>query len=222
MPRAPANWPPGRRDWSTAGQGRARARRPAPGQLPAARGEGLPDRRLRRPQGRAAARRTCCNWGPASAGSRRGRTCARAGGELGGGGPAAGAQPRRAPIVARLPRARRGDNRYFGRSRPRRVERLLLPPDKHPRRWSAASRLQVDRRRLAGRPGPGCSEEIEADGCRSSSAAAAATCWRGGRRSAGRTLDVIVKRPRRRYWYRYLNEIGRGAAAGGRGSRPGT
>jgi len=30
---------------------------------------------------------------------------------------------------------------------------------------------------------------------------------------AGRTLDVVVKRPRRRYWYRYLNEIGRGHRA---------
>jgi tRNA A-37 threonylcarbamoyl transferase component Bud32 len=30
---------------------------------------------------------------------------------------------------------------------------------------------------------------------------------------AGRRLDVVVKRPRRRYWYRYLNEIGRGARA---------
>src|SRR6185295_12449371 len=26
-------------------------------------------------------------------------------------------------------------------------------------------------------------------------------------------IDVVVKRPRRRYWYRYLNEIGRGARA---------
>ncbi len=30
---------------------------------------------------------------------------------------------------------------------------------------------------------------------------------------AGRPLSVVVKRPRRRYWYRYLNEIGRGARA---------
>ena len=27
---------------------------------------------------------------------------------------------------------------------------------------------------------------------------------------AGQLIDVIVKRPRRRYWYRYLTEIGRG------------
>src|SRR5207302_11384913 len=26
-----------------------------------------------------------------------------------------------------------------------------------------------------------------------------------------RDVDVIVKRPRRRYWYRYLNEVGRGS-----------
>ena len=30
-------------------------------------------------------------------------------------------------------------------------------------------------------------------------------------RVCGRDIDVIVKRPRRRYWYRYLNEIGRGS-----------
>ena len=29
----------------------------------------------------------------------------------------------------------------------------------------------------------------------------------------GTPIEVIVKRPRRRYWYRYLNEIGRGARA---------
>jgi tRNA A-37 threonylcarbamoyl transferase component Bud32 len=27
----------------------------------------------------------------------------------------------------------------------------------------------------------------------------------------GQSIDVIIKRPRRRYWYRYLNEIGRGS-----------
>jgi tRNA A-37 threonylcarbamoyl transferase component Bud32 len=29
----------------------------------------------------------------------------------------------------------------------------------------------------------------------------------------GRPVSVVIKRPRRRYWYRYLNEIGRGARA---------
>lgn len=28
-----------------------------------------------------------------------------------------------------------------------------------------------------------------------------------------RTVDVVIKRPRRRYWYRYINEIGRGSRA---------
>lgn len=29
----------------------------------------------------------------------------------------------------------------------------------------------------------------------------------------GRTLDVIIKRPRRKFWWRYINEIGRGSRA---------
>jgi tRNA A-37 threonylcarbamoyl transferase component Bud32 len=105
-----------------------------------------------------------------------------------------------------------GDNRYFGRLEFGDWRGIFFRQTKHPRRWSAASRLNITEANWQ-QGWPNMIAEIETDTMpvlkRSRSADVLGTALPLG----GTTLDVVIKRPIRRYWYRYLNEIGRGARA---------
>ena len=105
-----------------------------------------------------------------------------------------------------------GDNRYFGRLEFDNWRGIFFRHTKHPRRWSAASRLNISEADWQ-QGWPELIAQIEADTMpvlkRSRSADVLGTALPLGRT----TIDVVIKRPIRRYWYRYLNEIGRGARA---------
>ena len=83
---------------------------------------------------------------------------------------------------------------------------------KYPHRWSVASQLDVSHEDwsrewplLLGRVERG---ELPVLKHSASGDVLSATVTLGGR-----ALDVIVKRPRRKHWYRYVNEVGRGTRA---------
>ena len=207
---------------AAAGQGRAGARRPAPGELPAARGEGLPDRRLRRPQGRPAA-----GGRDATGGQRQPlRDAGRPGPRL------ACAWRRRAGRRTTTPwacssgatRSQRagGDNRYFGRLDFGRVDgrcssaRPSTPAAGPPPAGCTSPRptgrrpgrklLEADRGRYA------AGAQAHAQRRR---AGRAADAGRGGAGRGGQAAAaaLLVSLPERGL---------AGRAAGGRGSRPGT
>jgi hypothetical protein len=56
-------------------------------------------------------------------------------------------------------------------------------------------------------------ERIEADALEVIKRSPSGDVLAGTVAPGGEPIDVVLKRPRRRYWYRYLNEIGRGARA---------
>lgn len=103
-----------------------------------------------------------------------------------------------------------GNNRYFGRLSAQGWGGVYFRMTKHPRRWSIASRLNVQ-------PGdweqawPDLLARLEADALPVLKRSASGDVIAADVTLAGQTVPVILKRPRRRYWYRYLNEIGRGA-----------
>ena len=104
----------------------------------------------------------------------------------------------------------RGGNRYFGRILSSAWRGVAFSHWKYPHRYSAASRLQVseaDWERewplLLAKMEGGLLEVIKSS--RSGDVLAAEVTL------AGRPIEVIVKRARRKKWYRYVNEIGRGS-----------
>ncbi|HEX4794752.1 MAG TPA: lipopolysaccharide kinase InaA family protein [Humisphaera sp.] len=105
-----------------------------------------------------------------------------------------------------------GENRYFGRIRIDGWQGAYFKHQKYPRRWSVASQLQVEQADWE-KILPDLLRQIEQDQLkvikRSKSGDVLTTMIELG----GRSLDVVIKRPRKRYWYRYFNEIGRGSRA---------
>ena len=102
--------------------------------------------------------------------------------------------------------------RYFGRLQDGDWDGVYYKQSKLPHRWSTASRLDVsadDWARewplLLGRISRG---ELEVLKHSRSGDVLAATVTLGGQ-----PLDVIVKHPRRKKWYRWVNEVGRGTRA---------
>ena len=81
-----------------------------------------------------------------------------------------------------------------------------------PQRWSAASRMTIPRQQWE-RAWPLLLTQIEADQLEVLKRDDGGDVLGASVVLDGRPLDVIVKRPRRKFWYRYLNEIGRGTRA---------
>jgi tRNA A-37 threonylcarbamoyl transferase component Bud32 len=102
------------------------------------------------------------------------------------------------------------ENRYFGKLKVDGWRGIYTKRTKFPFRWSKASALQITvedwREQL-----PGLLKQIEEDKLQVIKRSRSGDVLAGEVRIAGQTLPIIVKRPRRRYWYRYLNEIGRGS-----------
>lgn len=105
-----------------------------------------------------------------------------------------------------------GESRYFGRLSVGEWTGSFFRTTKYPRRWSAVSQLQITREQWQAALPPLL--QLLDDGKlpalkQSLSGDVFATSLSLG----GREIEVVIKRPRRRYWYRYLNEVGRGARA---------
>ena len=129
--------------------------------------------------------------------------------------------PRHNPVSARVYRnfigRVTGENRYFGRLDFGDGWRgYYFKRAKYPRPWSAASQQTFEAEQWH-REWPQLLRRVEADGLEvikrtRSGDVLAAQVAPGGVPGAA-PVDVVIKRPRRKYWYRYLNEIGRGARA---------
>ena len=123
-----------------------------------------------------------------------------------------GSMPRRNPISAELRNAflkRVGDdNRYFGRLDIGPWSGVFFRETKFAKRWSEASGLIIARAEWE-QAWSDLVQRIERDELlilkRGRSGDVLATELALG----GRVIQVIIKRPRKRYWYRYLNEIPR-------------
>jgi tRNA A-37 threonylcarbamoyl transferase component Bud32 len=120
-----------------------------------------------------------------------------------GGGP----MPRRNPISESLRKEflKRigGDDRYFGRLRFGQWSGNFFRYTKFPKTWSAASRLTVttgDWERLW----PELWGKIERDELQVLKRTKSGDVLAGEIELAGQTVPVIIKRPRKRYWYRYI------------------
>ena len=127
----------------------------------------------------------------------------------GGGG---GTIPRRNPISAELRAAfvKRitGQNQYFGRLDFGEWSGVFFRFNKFPKRWSDASALTIE----AGdwqRQWPLLRDQIKADRLTVIKRSRSGDVLAGAIAVGGRSLPVIIKRPRKRYWYRYINEAPR-------------
>ncbi len=105
-----------------------------------------------------------------------------------------------------------GDNKYFGRLRDRNWSGVCFKKAKLPRRWAKFSQSRFETaqwldawRTLLGK--------IESDQLTVLKRSRSGDVLEGELIVGGKPLPVIVKRPRRKYWFRYINEIGRGARA---------
>ena len=124
--------------------------------------------------------------------------------------------PRRNPAAAThwrdaLRRATR-ENAYFGRISHGGWFGSFFKLDKHPRRWSAASQLHVGREDWE-RELPKLIEQIDKDQLKFLKRGKSGDVLAGEIMLGGKALDVVIKRPRRRYWYRYINQIWRASRA---------
>ncbi|MDB5300317.1 MAG: putative kinase [Phycisphaerales bacterium] len=108
-----------------------------------------------------------------------------------------------------LRRRATGENRYFGRIESDGWRGAFFKQDKYPRRWSTASGLQVTREDWE-RELPRLLRQIDEGKLKVIKTSKSGDVIAGSVTVGGREVEVIIKRPRRRYWYRYLNEIGRG------------
>jgi tRNA A-37 threonylcarbamoyl transferase component Bud32 len=125
---------------------------------------------------------------------------------------AVGIIPRQNPMSPQLRQAflKRigGDNRYFGRVRFGQWSGVFFRSTKFAKRWSQASTLQIKKADWE-KIWPRLWWQIKNDELRvlkrSRSGDVVATELTLG----GRQLAVVIKRPQKRYWYRYLNEIPR-------------
>ena len=131
-------------------------------------------------------------------------------------GPKEAPPPRTNPVSGRvyrtfMERVTR-DNRYFGRLDLGGWRGVFFKRAKYPRPWSAASRMDVSADEWA-REWPRLLERVESDALDVVKRSRSGDVLSGEVVLGGRAVGVVIKRPRRRYWYRYLNEIGRGARA---------
>lgn len=125
--------------------------------------------------------------------------------------------PKENPVSARvyrtfLERVTR-DNRYFGRLDFGDGWRgFFFKRAKYPRPWSAVSKMTFDKAQWVS-AWPDLVRRLEGDALTVIKRTRSGDVLSGTVNPGDTPIDVIIKRPRRRYWYRYLNEIGRGARA---------
>lgn len=103
-----------------------------------------------------------------------------------------------------------GENAYFGRLRDGPWRGMFFKREKYPRRWAAASGLEISADDWQ-KQWPMLLENIQAGQLEIIKTSPSGDVLAGQITLAGKPLQAIVKRPYKRYWYRYLNEIGRGS-----------
>ena len=105
-----------------------------------------------------------------------------------------------------------GGNRYFGWIDDGDWAGPTFKQMKYPRRWSAVSQMEFSDDDWSA-AWTSLRKQIEADSLEVLKRTASGDVLAGNLEIAGKSIPVIVKHPRRKYWYRWLNEIGRGSRA---------
>jgi tRNA A-37 threonylcarbamoyl transferase component Bud32 len=127
-----------------------------------------------------------------------------------------GRMPMRNPVSRRLWRKfseqTRSENDYFGLLRFGQWRGVFFKRFKYPRRWAPASSLII-RAEEWHRAWPEILAKIESNQLTFIKRGASGDVLAGELSLGGRAIEIIAKRPYKRYWYRYLNEIGRGSRA---------
>jgi hypothetical protein len=127
-----------------------------------------------------------------------------------------GELPKRNPVRKRHWRkfleASTGDNRYFGRLQHRDWSGHFYKHHKFPRRWAPMSRRDVTPEDWT-REFPRLLDRIDADQLEILKRSPSGDVLAGEIILGGKPVDVIIKRPRRSKWHRYITEVGRGARA---------
>ena len=104
------------------------------------------------------------------------------------------------------------DDRYFGRLTSEGWTGHFFKQAKWPRRWSAVSRMTVAAKDWEA-AWPVILKQIESDQFAVIKRRPSGDVLAGEAIIGGKPVPIVVKRPRRKYWYRYVNEIGRGMRA---------
>jgi tRNA A-37 threonylcarbamoyl transferase component Bud32 len=104
-----------------------------------------------------------------------------------------------------------GENDWFGRLQIKGWHGHFFKRSKFARRWSEASGLRA-RREDWQAAWPKLWEQIESGQLEVIKHSLSGDVLAGEIELAGRRLAVVIKRPYKRYWYRHINEIGRGRA----------
>ncbi len=131
---------------------------------------------------------------------------------LGPGGPMPTHNPARRRQWRKFLARTRGENEWFGRLELGSWSGFFFKRSKFVRRWAPASALEVqveDWQREASK----LLGQIEAGELHAIKKSKGGEVLRGKISLGGKDVDVVVKRPFRRKWYRYVNEIGRGSRA---------
>ncbi|HWE02197.1 MAG TPA: lipopolysaccharide kinase InaA family protein [Tepidisphaeraceae bacterium] len=105
-----------------------------------------------------------------------------------------------------------GENRYFGRISMGNWAGAFFKLEKFPRRWSPASALNVSHDDW-NRELPRLLDLLDKDQLHVVKRSRSGDVLTANVTLGEKNLDVIIKRSRKRYWYRYFNEIGRGSRA---------
>jgi tRNA A-37 threonylcarbamoyl transferase component Bud32 len=131
-------------------------------------------------------------------------------------GPEDAPPPKTNPVSSRvyrtfLERVTR-ENRYFGLLDLDGWRGAFFKQAKYPRPWSAVSRMNVSGEDWK-RVWPDLLGRVEADQLEVIKRSRSGDVLAGEVVLGDTAVPIIIKRPRRRYWYRYFNEIGRGARA---------
>jgi tRNA A-37 threonylcarbamoyl transferase component Bud32 len=132
--------------------------------------------------------------------------------ELGGGDELPKKNPVGEKHFANLVENAAGGNRYFGRIDDGEWAGPTFKQMKYPRRWSTISQMTFSDEDWE-KSWATLRKQIEADSLEVLKRTASGDVMAGELSIAGQSIPVIVKHPRRKYWYRWINEIARGSRA---------
>lgn len=101
-----------------------------------------------------------------------------------------------------------GDNRYFGRLSVGDWSGVFFRSTKFAKRWSQASTLSINASEWQA-AWPALWQKLERDELKLLKRSRSGEVFAAEVTLGGAVLPIVIKRPRKRYWYRYLNEIPR-------------
>jgi tRNA A-37 threonylcarbamoyl transferase component Bud32 len=131
-------------------------------------------------------------------------------------GPGGRMPPLKNPVATRVWRKQveraTADNAYFGQVSAGEWSGYFFKRAKYPRRWSALSQRTFTREEWE-KAFDSILDRIAAGQFEILKQSASGNVYRGEIVLGGRPIDVVIKHPRRKHWWRYVNEIVRGSRA---------